>query len=109
MVGVGEEDRLRSVQILTDIALARLDVESLLVELLDRVRDVLQADTAAVLLLESGTQELVARAARGIEDEVYQGVRNDDVALVAIRRDPALGDPAAEPTAGEHTPLAGST
>jgi serine phosphatase RsbU (regulator of sigma subunit) len=75
MVGVGEEDRLRSVQILTDTALARLDVEALLVELLDRVRDVLQADTAAVFLLESGSQELVARAARGVEDEVYQGVR----------------------------------
>jgi serine phosphatase RsbU (regulator of sigma subunit) len=72
---VDEQDHLQSVQILTDTALARLDVETLLVELLDRVRDVLQADTAAVLLLEPGTQELVATAARGIEDEVYQGVR----------------------------------
>jgi serine phosphatase RsbU (regulator of sigma subunit) len=72
---VGEQDHLQSVQLLTDTALARLDVETLLVELLDRVRDVLQADTAAILLLEPGSQELVARAARGIEDEVYQGVR----------------------------------
>ena len=55
--------------------MTRLDVEAFLVELLDRVRDVIHADTAAILLLEAGTQDLVARAARGIEEEVYQGVR----------------------------------
>jgi sigma-B regulation protein RsbU (phosphoserine phosphatase) len=68
-------EQLRSIQILTDTALTRLDVEAFLVELLDRVRDVIHADTAAILLLEAGTQDLVARAARGIEEEVYQGVR----------------------------------
>jgi phosphoserine phosphatase RsbU/P len=73
--GGGDQDHLRSIQRLTDTALARLDVEAVQVELLDRVRDTLRADTAAVLLLESGTQELVARAARGIEEEVYQNVR----------------------------------
>ena len=72
---VADEDRLRGIQLLTDTALTRLDVEGLLVELLDRVRHVLAADTAAVLLLETGSQELVARAARGLEEEVYQGVR----------------------------------
>ena len=70
-----DQDRLRSVQLLTDIALTRLDVDALLVELLDRVREVLRADTAAILLLDSAAQELVARAARGIEEEVYQDVR----------------------------------
>jgi phosphoserine phosphatase RsbU/P len=72
---VADQDHLLSIQLLTDTALTRLDVEALLVELLDRIRDVLQADTAAVLLLEAGSQELVARAARGIEEEIYQGVR----------------------------------
>jgi hypothetical protein len=72
---VGTQDHLRSIQLLTDVALTRLDVEALLVELLDRVRDTLQADTAAVLLLEPGREELAARAARGIEEEVYQDVR----------------------------------
>jgi signal transduction protein with GAF and PtsI domain len=47
----------------------------LLVELLDRVRDALSADTAAILLLDEGSPELVARAARGNEEEVYRGVR----------------------------------
>jgi hypothetical protein len=73
--GVEAQDHLRSIQLLTDIALTRLDVESLLVELLDRVRDTLHADTAAVLLLDPDSQELAARAARGIEEEVYQDVR----------------------------------
>ena len=69
------DEHLRNIQAVTDTALGRLDVEELLIELLDRVRGMLDADTAAVLLLEEGTQELVARAARGIEEEVYQGVR----------------------------------
>ena len=74
MPGAGDQDHLRSIQLLTDTALSRLDVEAVLLQLLDRVRDTLQADTAAVLLLESGTQELVA-GRRGIEEEVYQNVR----------------------------------
>jgi sigma-B regulation protein RsbU (phosphoserine phosphatase) len=66
---------LRNIQALTDSALARLGIEDLLVELLDRVREVLDADTAAILLVDQGSQDLVARAARGIEEEVHQGVR----------------------------------
>jgi serine phosphatase RsbU (regulator of sigma subunit) len=68
------EDRLSSLQALTDTALTHLDVDDLLAELLTRVRDILDADTAAVLLLE-GSSHLVARAASGIEEEVRQGVR----------------------------------
>ena len=43
--------------------------------LLPRIRDILRADTCAVLLLDEETDELVARAAVGIEEEVEQGVR----------------------------------
>ncbi|HEX3336504.1 MAG TPA: GAF domain-containing SpoIIE family protein phosphatase [Jatrophihabitans sp.] len=68
-------DRLRTLLTLTDTTLARLDVEDMLVELLDRVRLALAADTAAVLLRDAGSDELVARAAWGLEDEVRQGVR----------------------------------
>lgn len=67
--------RLRDIEALTDAGLAHLGVEEMLVELLDRVRDVLAADTAAVLLLDEPNAQLVATAARGIEEEVYQGVR----------------------------------
>ena len=68
-------DRLRDIESVTDAGLARLSVDDLLVELLDRVRDILDADTAAVLLLDAPAGQLVATAARGIEEEVYQGMR----------------------------------
>jgi anti-sigma regulatory factor (Ser/Thr protein kinase)/putative methionine-R-sulfoxide reductase with GAF domain len=68
-------DRLRDIEAVTDAALAHLDIEELLGTLLDRVREALHVDTAAVLLLETNNDFLVATAARGIEDEVVQGVR----------------------------------
>jgi transcriptional regulator with GAF, ATPase, and Fis domain len=74
---VSEADvyRLRRIESVTDAALAHLDVEGLLTELLDRVRDLLQVDTATVLLLDASCQELVATAAKGIEATVRQGIR----------------------------------
>jgi phosphoserine phosphatase RsbU/P len=76
--GDGQDDRgerLRNILAVTDSSLGRLDIEDLLVELLERVREILAADTAAVLLLDEPSQQLVARAASGIEEEVRQGVR----------------------------------
>jgi hypothetical protein len=69
------EDRLASLRAVTDTALTHLDVDDLLDELLTRVREILDADTAAVLLIERSSDQLVARAASGIEEEVRQGVR----------------------------------
>ena len=69
------EQRLRQLQTVTDAALAHLTVEDLLDELLVRVRDVMGVDTAAILLYEEASNVLVARAAKGIEEEVEQGVR----------------------------------
>jgi phosphoserine phosphatase RsbU/P len=69
------DDQLRDIQAITDTALSRLDAESLLTELLDRAKEVLQADTAAVLLLDPSSRELIATAASGLEEEVRQGVR----------------------------------
>ena len=69
------EARLRDLQAITDAALCRLDDHDFLPALLDRARDILQADTAAVLLLDSPTGQLVAAAAAGLEEEVRQGVR----------------------------------
>ena len=71
----GWEDKLRSIQSITDRALSSLDPQSLLDALVDRVRDALQADTAAVLLLDRPSGQLVATAASGLEEEVRQGVR----------------------------------
>src|SRR2546421_1613716 len=60
---------------LSDPMLSELGLEELLDELLDRVRDALEVDTVAILLLDPPANELLARAARGIEEEVEQGVR----------------------------------
>jgi GAF domain-containing protein len=43
--------------------------------LLTRAKDILGVDTAAILLLDEDGQELVARAAKGLEEEVERGVR----------------------------------
>jgi putative methionine-R-sulfoxide reductase with GAF domain len=59
----------------TDSELSRLDEQELMVELLARTKDILQADTAAVLLLDFTSGQLVATAAAGLEEEVRQGVR----------------------------------
>jgi signal transduction histidine kinase len=66
-------ERIENVQLVTDAALSHLEVDELLSVLLPRIRDILRADTCAVLLLDEETNELVARAALGIEEEV--GVR----------------------------------
>jgi serine phosphatase RsbU (regulator of sigma subunit) len=66
---------LRDIEAVTDAALSRLDEQALLNALLERVKSVLQADTAAVLLLDKPAGQLVATAASGIEEEVRQGVR----------------------------------
>ena len=69
------EARLRAIQSITDAALSGLDDRELLTELLDRVRGILRADTAAVLLLDIPSGQLIATAAAGLEEEVRQGVR----------------------------------
>ena len=69
------EDRLRAIQSITDAALSRLDDREMLAELVERTREALQADTAAVLLLDFASGHLVATAAAGLEEEVRQGVR----------------------------------
>jgi hypothetical protein len=69
------EERLANLEALTDSTLTQLDLDDLLVELLVRVREILDGDTAAVLIIDDQSEALVARAACGIEEEVRQGVR----------------------------------
>src|SRR5689334_5549166 len=60
---------------ITDSALGYMSLEDMLSELLGRIRDSLEVDTAAILLLDEDRGVLVARAARGLEEEVRQGVQ----------------------------------
>jgi hypothetical protein len=69
------ESKLANLESVTDTELTELDVDELLVELLTRTRDILDADTAAILILDETSKALVARASCGIEEEVRQGVR----------------------------------
>jgi signal transduction histidine kinase len=71
----GDAQHVLRLQAVTDVALAHLELGDLLNELLKRIRTVLEVDTTAVLLLDPATNELVARAAVGLEEEVERGVR----------------------------------
>ncbi|MDI6100860.1 SpoIIE family protein phosphatase [Actinoplanes sp. NEAU-A12] len=72
---INDDERLRRLEAVTDATLSRLDVSDLLDELLDRVRDLLDVDTAAILLLDEHARQLVATAAKGLEEEVRAGFR----------------------------------
>jgi phosphoserine phosphatase RsbU/P len=68
-------ERLRDIQSITDAALSALDPQALLDALVERAKEALQADTAAILLLDRRSGQLAATAASGLEEEVQQGVR----------------------------------
>jgi len=70
-----DSERLRRLEQVTDATLSRLEVSDLFDELLERVRDLLGADTAAILLLDPHSRQLVATAAKGLEEEIRQGFR----------------------------------
>ncbi|RQW96580.1 PP2C family protein-serine/threonine phosphatase [Micromonospora inaquosa] len=72
---VTNDERLRRIEAITDAALSGLNIAELLDELLERVRDLLKVDTATILLLDDHTDELVATAAKGLEEEVRRGFR----------------------------------
>jgi PAS domain S-box-containing protein len=67
--------RLESVQIITEAALSHTSIDELLDEMLTRIRAVLYVDTVAILLVEERGEELFAWAAKGLEEEVEQGLR----------------------------------
>jgi serine phosphatase RsbU (regulator of sigma subunit)/anti-sigma regulatory factor (Ser/Thr protein kinase) len=69
------ESRRSHLLSITDSALGYMSLEDMLSELLERIRSSLEVDTAAVLLLDEDRGVLVARAARGLEEEVRQGVQ----------------------------------
>ena len=58
-----------------DVRRAESALEELLADDLLRIKEFLNADTIAVLLLDEHGEMLVARAASGLEEEVEQGVR----------------------------------
>src|ERR687886_2523794 len=63
-------ERLRRLQLVTDPSLSRLPLDDLLNEVLARVSRMLDADEATVLLHDEHAGMLVARASKGLEEEV---------------------------------------
>ena len=72
---ITNEERLRRIGAIADAGLSDLRIAELLDELLDRVRELLSVDTAVVLMLDGHTGDLVATAAKGLEEEVRRGFR----------------------------------
>jgi hypothetical protein len=89
-------DRSQRIEAVMDPALLRLDLDDMLSELLDRVRHCIDADTAVLLLYDEEAGQLVARAARGLEEELYQDVRvpirEGFAGRIAAERRPVLLD-----------------
>ncbi|MBV8084234.1 MAG: response regulator [Chloroflexi bacterium] len=85
-------DDLRTLQGVSEAGLSARGLDQLLESLTDRVSVALRSDTAAILLLEDN--QLVARAARGIEELVEQGVRvpigHGFAGQIAARRQPIV-------------------
>ena len=77
-IGAGSRDTdivADNLQWVTEPALAYLDLDQLLREMLDRVTRILDTDTSAILLLEPDGETLAARVAKGLEEEVRRGFR----------------------------------
>lgn len=70
-----DEKRLAALQRVTDSALGHLALDDLLSESLNRIREALEVDTVAILLLQAEGDELVPWAAQGLAGEVDLGVR----------------------------------
>jgi signal transduction histidine kinase/putative methionine-R-sulfoxide reductase with GAF domain len=64
------EDRLLRLEAITETALSHLDLEELLDELLERIRDLLDADTAVMLLVEEERDVLIPKATKGLDAEL---------------------------------------
>ncbi len=62
-------ESIRHLQMVTDSALAHLAMDNLPIEMLGRIRELLEADSAGILLLTEDGQSLVVRAAIGMEEE----------------------------------------
>lgn len=68
-------DQLRRIELIIDTTLAHVEVDDLQRELLDRVRELLDADSVVVLMHDSSARVLVPTAASGLDYEVRESAR----------------------------------
>jgi PAS domain S-box-containing protein len=67
--------QLAAIQQITEVPLGRLSLDELLNDLLDRIHKVLDVAVSAVLLRDERADDLLVRAAVGLEEAVEQGLR----------------------------------
>jgi PAS domain S-box-containing protein len=86
--------QLRHLQRVTDTALAHLELDDLLRELISRIHEALAADTVVILLLTEDGTDLAVRAAHGLEQEVADGIRipmgRGIAGRIAVQAEPML-------------------
>lgn len=70
-----DEEPLRRIESLTDATRGHMGLDDPVNDVLEELRSMMRVDTAAVLEFDPASEELVAVAARGVEEEVHQGVR----------------------------------
>jgi PAS domain S-box-containing protein len=68
-------ERLRSIQVVTEAALAHLSLDDLLLELLERIADILAVDVVSVLLIDPSGENLIPGAMRGVANDGPLDVR----------------------------------
>jgi hypothetical protein len=115
----GAEDKLRHIRSVTDAALSDLGADDLLTTLLNRVREILDADTAAVLLerrdepVDIGITRLCQAVTPGPPEDVCVSMMHaligsqypgDDVALLVLRWLPGQAPASTAPAPGERRP-----
>jgi sigma-B regulation protein RsbU (phosphoserine phosphatase) len=109
MARVSTEETLRRLQAVTDAALSSLDVEDLLQALLERTRELLAADTAAIFLVDSTGTDLVGTAGTGPDALVHSRMRIPIgvgfAGRIAARATAATTDDADAPTIASTLPV----
>lgn len=74
-VAEAASDMVQRLQAVTDVAIGHVSLDELLRESLDRISEILQVDTAAIMLMDADNKSLVVRAAKGLQEEVRQELR----------------------------------
>jgi GAF domain-containing protein/anti-sigma regulatory factor (Ser/Thr protein kinase) len=68
-------EQVRRLEAITEAALAHMSLDDLLGTLLGRLRDLIDTDTVAVMLVDDDRRELVTHAALGLDEWVAHNVR----------------------------------
>lgn len=86
-------EMVQRLQAITDVAIAPLSLEDLLRELLNRISEILRADTAAILMMDYQHNCLVVKAAKGLEEadgEVSIPIGEGFAGRIALQHQPLI-------------------